>query len=230
MATDCIVCQEWCPTSPKAVYLQPAEVTDAAGNNQQVRQPYIDPARCVGCGACEFVCPIKDRPAVYVTSAGESRSKTNQILLRRASKPVSWLPESGEAQGWTKVGETRLFEAADLWKYVDGDAERYLHAGVRRTFTANYRYADTVEAVADIHLMDSPHAATSIFASEPATGSRPVALGDAGRSYGQSLTFRRGPFFIRLTAYQDTPQTETALVSLAQAIERRLGSVTMALD
>jgi polyferredoxin len=83
MATDCIVCEEWCPTSPKAIYFRPAEVIDAAGNVKQVKQPYLDPARCVGCGACEHACPVQDRPAVYVTSVGESRSRTNQILLNR---------------------------------------------------------------------------------------------------------------------------------------------------
>jgi polyferredoxin len=83
MATDCIVCEEWCPTSPKAVYLRPAEVIDSAGNVKQVKQPYMDPSRCVGCGACEHACPVQDRPAVYVTSVGESRSRTNQILLNR---------------------------------------------------------------------------------------------------------------------------------------------------
>ena len=83
MATDCIVCEEWCPTSPKAVYLRPAEVIDAAGNVKHVKQPYIDPSLCVGCGACEHACPVQDRPAVYVTSVGESRSRGNQILLNR---------------------------------------------------------------------------------------------------------------------------------------------------
>jgi polyferredoxin len=83
MATDCIVCEEWCPTSPKAIYFHPAEVIDAAGNVKQVKQPYLDPSQCVGCGACEHACPVQDRPAVYVTSVGESRSRTNQILLNR---------------------------------------------------------------------------------------------------------------------------------------------------
>ena len=49
-----------------------------------------------------------------------------------------------------------------------------------------------------------------------------MAIGDAGRSYGQSLTFHRGPFLVRLVAYEDTPQTERALMSLAKGIAARL--------
>ena len=66
--------------------LREADVADADGKISRVRQPYINPARCTGCGACEYACPIEDRPAVYVTSIGESRSATNQILLNQRRK------------------------------------------------------------------------------------------------------------------------------------------------
>jgi formate hydrogenlyase subunit 6/NADH:ubiquinone oxidoreductase subunit I len=83
LATDCIVCEEWCPVSPKAIYVQEAQVVDSSGNTKTLKQPRIDPSRCVGCGACEYACPLQDRPAVYVTSIGESRSPSSQILLKR---------------------------------------------------------------------------------------------------------------------------------------------------
>ena len=83
MATECIVCEEWCPVSPKAIYLEAAQVIDSAGKTKTVKQPHIDPSRCVGCGACEYACPIQDHPAVYVTSIGESRSPSSQVLLTR---------------------------------------------------------------------------------------------------------------------------------------------------
>ena len=83
MATDCIVCEEWCPVSPKAIYVQEAQVIDSGGNVKTLKQPHIDPSRCVGCGACEYACPLQEHPAVYVTSIGESRSPGSQILLNR---------------------------------------------------------------------------------------------------------------------------------------------------
>lgn len=70
----CVTCNEFCPTSPKAVKLAPVPGTDLNG-------PRVVPDLCIGCGACEFVCPLP-LPAIIVTSANETRHPDNHVTLK----------------------------------------------------------------------------------------------------------------------------------------------------
>jgi formate hydrogenlyase subunit 6/NADH:ubiquinone oxidoreductase subunit I len=80
-AIPCIVCEEVCPTPKKAIWLDEVLVKDRDGKEIIVQQPRVDLELCIGCGICEKKCPVVDRPAIYVTSIGETRSKENQLLL-----------------------------------------------------------------------------------------------------------------------------------------------------
>jgi len=151
MDRPCIVCQELCPVSPKAIYTRivfetvrdgratvaraqgdildlsspspaglnlgsgdfavrssnapdaaprrilaqsgsrltldrpPANWADPASGSKvdivvRLQRPYVDPARCIGCGMCEHECPVSGLRAIRVYSENESRSKSGRML------------------------------------------------------------------------------------------------------------------------------------------------------
>jgi MauM/NapG family ferredoxin protein len=76
-ATDCIVCVEWCPVVPKAIYIEKATVADGEGKARTLKRPHVDTSRCVGCGACEYACPLQEQAAVHVINMRVSRPSHN---------------------------------------------------------------------------------------------------------------------------------------------------------
>jgi ferredoxin len=153
MDRPCIVCQELCPVSPKAIYtrtvfetirdgrvavarvqadsldllaapvsvginlgsgdysVRPSSRPDAtprrilalagqrltldrppsgwpglaAGDKADIvvrlQRPFVDPARCIGCGMCEHECPVSGLRAIRVYSENESRSRPGRMLI-----------------------------------------------------------------------------------------------------------------------------------------------------
>jgi hypothetical protein len=49
-----------------------------------------------------------------------------------------------------------------------------------------------------------------------------VQLGDAAVAYEQSVTFRKGPYLVRIVAYQAAPDGPQALLALAHGVEAKL--------
>ena len=64
----CIVCQEVCPVSPKAIQVKE-------------QKPHVDAERCIGCGVCEHECPVSGLRAIRVTAENESRHPGRVMTL-----------------------------------------------------------------------------------------------------------------------------------------------------
>jgi polyferredoxin len=87
METPCVVCEEVCPVSPKAIGTYDEEITRWDGTKVTLNKPYVRPELCIGCGICERECPVVDSAAVYVTAVGETRSVDRSLLLNRTTTP-----------------------------------------------------------------------------------------------------------------------------------------------
>lgn len=99
METPCVVCQEVCPVSPKAIETYDEVITRVDGVKVTLNKPFIIPERCIGCGICEKECPVLDERAVYVTAVGETRFHNHsdrRLLLNDKDKNAALRLKDGE--------------------------------------------------------------------------------------------------------------------------------------
>ena len=76
---NCAVCEEHCPTPKKTIQFSDVTIRTPDGP-QIIRRPVVVEEECIGCGICEFVCPL-DGPAGV------------RVISKNAAKQVS---QSGE--------------------------------------------------------------------------------------------------------------------------------------
>jgi len=141
---------------------------------------------------------------------------------RHANIQPTPFPASNEVAGWVKSGETRTFPAAELWNYIDGDADRYVRAGVQTTSTSDYNFENKFDAVVDVYTMSSDAGARTILESEPAGDATSTPIGEATRLHAASLAFCKGSRLVRIVAYKQAPEVQPALLVLGRQIERRI--------
>ena len=66
----CIVCEEACPVADKAIELDEVEVMNDQGELVLLQRPRVVKDLCIGCGICEYQCPMGGESAIriYVTT------------------------------------------------------------------------------------------------------------------------------------------------------------------
>ena len=68
--TPCIVCQEMCPVPDKAIELRDTRLIPRTGGGRDyLSRPVVIADRCIGCGICEYKCPLEGPAAIVIGPA-----------------------------------------------------------------------------------------------------------------------------------------------------------------
>lgn len=155
--------------------------------------------------------------------AGESATK--QAPLSTGERELlSMLPESGAVPGWSRSGEARFFNPGNLWEYIDGAAEGYLTYGFENVVTQEYANPSRAsQAVVDIYRMKDARNAFGIYTSELNPESEFVRIGVEGYLGGTALNFWCGPYYVKITVFQENEELKQDMQRFADHVSAKLG-------
>lgn len=128
------------------------------------------------------------------------------------------LPE--KVEGFILTGNTRFYTKDNLYEYVNGHAEYFISAGFAGLAVGEYRLPKTPgtepDLVIDIYDMDRSIQAFGVLSDESG-GSLTDIRGLRGFKSPSGLSFTRGPYYVKLSAYNDNAPLEAVAVRIAEA-------------
>ena len=78
-----------CPVPEKAIVLGPErKVTRTDGSAVVVVRPEVVASRCIGCGICEYKCPVDGRSAIVVVPARSKAARAPAQAGAGAAPPA----------------------------------------------------------------------------------------------------------------------------------------------
>ena len=70
--SNCRVCEEVCPVPQNAIRLDEQKTTNSQGGTTIVYLPRVRGRSCIGCGICEYWCPVEGESAIRVYTNSDS--------------------------------------------------------------------------------------------------------------------------------------------------------------
>ncbi len=145
-------------------------------------------------------------------------------LSPESQKLMTLLPDNNAVPGWTKGPDVRFFGPDNLFEYIDGAAENFLIYGFQQVVTAEYNNPQKPsQAVLEVYRMKDPRNAFGIYASERNPNSEFKRIGAEGYIGGTALNFWSGPYYAKITVFQESDDLKQEMMKLAEQLSQKIG-------
>ena len=133
------------------------------------------------------------------------------------------VPTSRELAGFNIIEPPSYYNRTSLWDYINGGAPGYISYGFVElaTFIVN-EPKDSLEIVVDIYDMGDSLNAFGIFSSERSPGKLQNKIGSGSFCSQLTFYFWQHQYYIKLMAYDITPETGKNLSRIAEIISNKI--------
>jgi hypothetical protein len=168
-------------------------------------------ALLVAACAVPTVLPAADEQAEAVRPVPEAKKQELTALF-------DGMPELG-----AKPSGIPAFYTNNLWEYIDGGAEAF-HNFDFETLVHQVFASGAAEVTVDVYDMGEPLNSFGIYSSERSPDYRFLPIGTQGYGDAFSLNFFQGPYYAKLSVYQEGTPDSTLLPRFALKLSGRMGA------
>lgn len=131
------------------------------------------------------------------------------------------LPARLAETGFTRASEIRTFVGNSLWEYIDGQAELYYQYDFVDVATSNYT-RDDIEFEVDIYRFATADGSYGIYSMFRNPADNVIQIGVEGFISPGWLVFVKDVYLVKLTGFDESEESNTAIVDLAETFEGML--------
>ncbi len=158
--------------------------------------------------------PLARSPATDEEAPGTLREMVSDARL-------AVLPAE-EVEGYAVTDPPKLYVGEALFDLINGGAVQFFNHGFEWAAAATYHRDGHGDVGVEAYRMNSPVGATSVFEERGWGSAENAGVGEDSRVVHSSVEFRKGSFFVLVTAYETGQAGRDAARELARIVAGRL--------
>lgn len=140
----------------------------------------------------------------------------NLIMTASTQKLSDYLPKT--IYEWKATGQNRYYYPETLYDYIDGGAELFISYGLNQVISRTYKRSGQPEIVVEIFDMVEAKNAFGVYSH--GREKLESSYGQGSQTYHGAILFWKGPYYISIVSDAETTQSKTAIVKIAQKIDK----------